>query len=77
MARDRCGEQAQYGSRYIDGRLGYPALGAGLRFRALYPKADGSRVVDTSSYHQIQIHRDDVETFVARWFAHFHKASGG
>lgn len=58
VARDRCGEQAQYASRTIDGRDGYPHLGAGLRFRG--------RVED---YHRVLIHADDVEEFVRRWKA--------
>lgn len=59
VARDRCGQQAQYASRYIDGRGEYPHLGAGLRFRG--------RVED---YHFILIHADDVEESVRRWKAH-------
>lgn len=58
VARDRCGEQAQYASRYIDGRDGYPHLGAGLRFRG-----------DPRDYHFILIHADDVEEWVRRWQA--------
>lgn len=48
---------------------GYPSLGEGLRFRALYPRLDGSREVDPLNYHAIQIHTDDVENFVARFLA--------
>lgn len=66
VAHGRLGEQAQYASRYVDGRLGDPNLGVGLRFRALYPRRDGDRTVDPSDYHAIQIHRNDVETFVER-----------
>ncbi len=58
VARRRCGEQAQYAARAIDGRDGYPHLGAGLRVRG-----------DASDYHAVLIHADDVETFVARWKA--------
>ena len=58
VARRRCGEQAQYASRAIDGEDGYPHLGAGLRFRG-----------DPRDYHFVLIHADDVETFVARWKA--------
>lgn len=65
VCRKRCGEQAQYGSRYIDGRLGYPNLGEGLRFRAEY-----GGPLDTSDYHFIEIHKDDVEEFVARFKAY-------
>lgn len=65
VCRNECREQAQYGSRYIDGRLGYPNLGEGLRFRARY-----GGPLDTSDYHFIDIHKDDVEEFVARYQAH-------
>ena len=58
VARERCGEQAQYASRAIDGRGGYPHLGAGLRFRG-----------DPLDYHFVLIHEDDVEEFVRRWKA--------
>ncbi len=58
VARRRCGEMAQHASRAIDGRLGYPHLGVGLRFRG-----------DAADYHAVLIHADDVETFVARWKA--------
>lgn len=70
VARRQCGEQAQYCSRYIDGRHGSPHLGAGLRFRALYPDADGTRTVDPLDYHCIEIHRDDVAEFVRRVTEH-------
>ena len=58
VARDRCGEQAQYAARAIDGRCDYPHLGAGLRFRG-----------DPRNWHFVLIHADDVETFVERWKA--------
>lgn len=59
VARERCGQQAQYASRAIDGRLGYPNLGVGLRFKG-----------DPRDYHRVLIHADDVEEFVRRWKAH-------
>ena len=60
VARSRCGEQAQYASRYIDGNLpGYPALGEGLRFQG-----------DSRDYHSVKIHRDDVDEFCRRWATH-------
>lgn len=65
VARGRCNQQCQYASRYIniDGRWterGYPQLGLGLRFLNL----------DTCSYHDILIHKDDVEEFVRRYEEH-------
>lgn len=61
IARNRLSMQCQYASRYIRGRTGAePALGEGLRFAHM----------DTGSYHDIEIHRDDVETFVERFLAH-------
>jgi hypothetical protein len=60
LAREQLGEQAQYASRYIDGRIpGYPNLGHGLRFEG-----------DPADYHDVRIHRDDVEEFVRRWISH-------
>lgn len=57
VAVDRCGEQCQYVSRYVDGRIsGYPALGEGLRFEG-----------DPKDYHDLKIHRDDVSEFVRRY----------
>jgi hypothetical protein len=44
----------QYVSRYVDGRHGEPNLGEGLRW-----KFKG----DSSNYHFIRIHRDDLEEF--------------
>lgn len=72
VARERCQQQCQYASRYInqDGRWlerGYPQLGQGLRFLNL----------DTGSYHDILIHRDDVETFVVRYNAYTNMVRNG
>lgn len=65
IARRRCREQCQYASRAIDGRHGYPNIGEGLRFRDSL-----GRELNVSNYHFVEIHRDDVETFVQRWEAH-------
>ena len=51
----RCGEQAQYVSRYVGGRHGSPNLGEGLRFLG-----------DPTDYHFLLIHEDDVEEFARR-----------
>ena len=53
VARGRLNQQCQYASRYVDGRHGYPNFGKGLRFRGT-----------PSDYHVLEIHKDDVETFV-------------
>lgn len=56
VAHKRLNQQCQYASRYIDGRIeGYPNLGEGLRFKG-----------ETSDYHSILIHEDDVDEFVRR-----------
>lgn len=57
VARGQLGEQCQYASRYIQGKLGYECLGDGLRFQNL----------NTGNYHEIQIHQDDVAEFVRRY----------
>lgn len=54
---DRRLGQNQYASRYVDGRLDYPNLGEGLRW-----KFKG----DSSNYHFIRIHRDDLVEFHRR-----------
>ncbi len=59
ISRDRLGKQAQYGSRYINGGEGYPALGKGLRLVN----------DDPSDYHGWYIHNDDVEESVLRYLA--------
>jgi hypothetical protein len=59
IARNRIGEQAQYASAYIHGRGRAPNLGEGLRFKG-----------DPKDYHDVQIHKDDVDTFVERVLAH-------
>lgn len=56
IARNSLNQQSQYASRYIDGtKEGYPNLGEGLRF-------DGR----ADDYHDVCIHKDDVEEFVRR-----------
>lgn len=65
--RSRLGQQCQYGSRYIDGRLeGYPALGEGLRFKNL----------GNGDYHSIRIHRDDMDEFERRYRAYQERLTG-
>lgn len=60
VARNLLGQQCQYASRYIDGRVrNYPKLGNGLRFTEL----------DSSSYHDIGIHPEDIEEFRRRFEA--------
>lgn len=61
VCRQRLGQQCQYGSRYLDrgwaqGENSYKFCGDGLRVLG-----------DCSNYHGMKIHKDDVETFVARW----------
>lgn len=61
FCRSRLGQQCQYGSRYITGRIeGYPALGEGLRFQN----------EDSGNYHSIRIHRDDMDEFERRYRAY-------
>lgn len=71
VARELCGMQAQYASRLIDGRLGSPNLGAEIRFRG----ARGAKL-DTANYHDIEIHKDDIERFVMRVLAHKQEHGG-
>lgn len=56
VARNLCGNQCQYVSRYVDGRHGKPNLGMGLRI-----------IGDPADYHSLIIHKDDVEEFVKRY----------
>ena len=62
VAHDRLKMQCQYASHYIDGRNGSPNFGEGLRWREHSTRGP----VDARDYHDIDIHRDDVETFVER-----------
>lgn len=65
--KDRRLGQNQYASRYTDGRVGSPNLGADLRWRNL----------DRGDYHFIRIHRDDLLTFHARVKAYQQDANRG
>ena len=58
IASRKCGMQNQYCSEYVDGYGRKPALGEGLRFKN-WPNTGGD-------YHSIEIHEDDVDTFVER-----------
>jgi hypothetical protein len=51
VARKRLNQQAQYARHWLTD----PELGKGIRWRG-----------DHIFYHQLQIHKDDVETFVTR-----------
>jgi hypothetical protein len=55
VARDICGMQCQYASRFLTGLNGWPNLSDGIRWT-------GNR----GDYHSFKIHRDDVGTFVNR-----------
>ena len=59
ISRSRLGQQCQYGVRYIKGEHGFPCFGTGLRFKG-----------ETSDYHSMQIHVDDIEEFVRRVQSH-------
>jgi hypothetical protein len=58
ISHARLGQQTQYASRFIDGTMGLPRLGDGLRF------------IMSSNYHAIKIHKDDIEEFVERVLAY-------
>lgn len=71
FCRNRLGQQCQYGSRYIDGRIeGYPALGEGLRFNNGKGYRGETRPLDASDYHSVRIHRDDMDEFERRYRAY-------
>ena len=55
VARGHCHQQCQYAARNLAGEHGSADLDSDLRW-----------VGDTADYHRLQIHKDDVETFVAR-----------
>jgi hypothetical protein len=70
FCRSRLGQQCQYGSRYIEGRIeGYPALGEGLRFNNGKGHNGGTRPLNSGDYHSIRIHRDDMDEFERRYKA--------
>jgi len=58
VSRQILNQQAQYGSRYLGGweKDNYPNLGEGLRIQG---KID--------DYHNLKIHKDDIEEFVKRF----------
>lgn len=71
FCRARLGQQCQYGSRYIDGRLeGYPALGEGLRFNNGIGYGGDVTPLDATDYHSVRIHRDDMDEFERRYNEH-------
>ncbi len=56
VARGLLKQQCQYASRYVDGKIeGYPSLGEDLHFQG-----------DPSEYHELLIHKDDIEEFIRR-----------
>jgi len=60
VSRELLGKQCQYGSRYVDGAFGeYPKLGEGLRITG-----------NSDNYHEIRIHKDDIDEFVRRYNAY-------
>jgi hypothetical protein len=52
-------EEGQYVSRFVDGALGCPNLGEGLRFEG-----------DPANFLTLKIHKDDIETFINRYKNH-------
>lgn len=76
FCRSRLGQQCQYGSRYIDGRLeGYPNLGEGLRFNNGKGYRGETRPLDARDYHAVRIHRDDMDEFERRYKAYHEERS--
>ena len=56
VCRNLIGQQAQYGSRYVDRNfVGKPYLGSGLRI-----------VGNPGDYHSLGIHPEDVDEFISR-----------
>ncbi|MDD5749465.1 MAG: hypothetical protein PHO91_01600 [Patescibacteria group bacterium] len=56
IALDLLRQQSQYASRYVNGKIeGYPSLGDDLRFQG-----------DPSEYHELLIHKDDIQEFIKR-----------
>ena len=54
IAHGELGMQTQYASRYVSG-IDRPDLAKGLRTRG-----------NPADYHELEIHKDDVEEFIAR-----------
>lgn len=59
IARDLCGMQCQYARHYLAGNSNTPSLGDDLRWYG-----------DTERYHNLMIHREDVDEFVRRVLMH-------
>jgi hypothetical protein len=59
VIQERLNEEGQYVSRYVDGALGCPNLGDGLRFEG-----------DPIYFTTFKIHKDDVEVFIRRYLAY-------
>lgn len=57
VCRNLLGQQAQYASKYLAPTSVRHSLGFGLRLR---------HAEDLGDYHKIQIHKEDVDTFVER-----------
>lgn len=55
VARDRCGMQCQYASRYLTGAGGRAKIDPSIRYRGR-----------ESSYHSLEIHREDADRFVEK-----------
>ncbi len=60
LSRNEMGQQCQYGSRYVHGRIdGYPNLAEGLRVEG-----------NPFDYHSLRIHVDDIPVFIQRYREH-------
>ncbi len=59
VAYARLKMQTQYAARYVHGLGVIPGLGQGLRFEG-----------DPASYHDVYVHKDDLEEFVKRVTLH-------
>lgn len=60
VARNRIGMQCQYASRYLNPKE-YPDISHDTRWKG-----------DIANYHEIYIHKDDVESFVSRVLKYLH-----
>lgn len=62
ISRTLLGQQSQYVSRYVDGKMeGYPKLGEGLQFKG-----------DSEDYFSMKIHKNNVMEFIKRYKANRH-----